>query len=63
MAPVVHDEARTLCELLLAASEVADELRLHLIFGSVEYFDPFIGTNRHGFKASVGLVTSHVLSG
>ncbi len=63
MAPVVHDEARALCELLLAASEVADELRLRLIFGSVEYIDPFIGTSRHGFQAGVGLVTSHVLSG
>ncbi len=63
MAPVVHDEARALGELLLAATEVADEVSLGLILGSVEYFDSFIGTNRHGFEACVWLVTSHVLSG
>ncbi len=62
VAPVVDDQARALRKLLLAATEVADELSCGLIFGSIIHLDPLIGAFWHSLETSVWLRTSDVLA-
>jgi len=62
VAPVVHDQARALREPLLAPSEVADEICLHLTLGFVVDLDPVVGAFGHSFEACIRLRSSNILS-
>jgi len=62
MAPVVHDQACALRELLPAPAEVADEISLDLALGFIVDFNPVVGALGHRFKAGIGLRSSNILA-
>ena len=62
VTPVMHYQARALGELLLAATEVADEVRRSLISVLIENLDSIIGSLGHRLETSIWLRSSDIFA-
>ena len=60
MAPIVHDQARTLLKHLVTATIIAEEVRLHTPVPRHHHLAAHETIGRHGLEASIGLLAGHI---